>query len=109
MLLGTRVYKHTDRRVVFVDHMYLNDVIRYTTPGLAMKLTYAAVAFLLQRGLITGDMLVVINKRGVRYRNQRYPDSLDRLPNMQHFERLGEGLLIARAGDLPKPQITVER
>ena len=103
--LGEHIAKAKNKRVAFVVAMSVPH-IDDSAQG-PLELTYAAVYYLLQRDMLADDSFVVINKNGFRAGGGGVPveGKLDRVPK---FEMLGEGLLIARASDLPKPTITVD-
>jgi hypothetical protein len=88
-------YGEIDTRVVFVDEMF----VPHKDDGahVPLELTYAALSFLLKKELISENSLVVIYKGGLRHRNTKYPWKPDKVPR---FKDLGDGLLIARVGDL---------
>lgn len=104
--LGEHIAKAKNKRVAFVVAMSVPH-IDDSAQG-PLELTYAAVYYLLQRDMLADDSFVVINKNGFRAGGGGVPveGKLDRVP--PKFEMLGEGLLIARASDLPKPTITVD-
>ena len=93
---------YTEWRVVFVDDMSVSH--KDNSADVPLELTYAALSFLLNKGHISRDSVVVIYKNGFRRRATTYPY---KLAEVRHFKPLGKSLLIARARDLPLMKMNV--